>query len=143
MLISDLTMTKLALFIACILFLSSQVAQAQKADLTGDWTSEYQFGPIKELMTANIQQIGSNLIGSYIVKPSEGAEYSGIIFGAVEGDKATVNYLSVRNSGDVDPQVIITLADCRIVDQDKLIGTYYVQDSEMNAISGPFEAIRE
>lgn len=143
MLISDLTMTKLALFIACILFLSSQGAQAQKGDLTGDWTSEYQFGPIKELMTANIQQIGSNLIGSYIVKPSEGAEYSGIIFGAVEGDKATVNYLSVRNSGDVDPQVIITLADCRIVDQDKLIGTYYVQDSEMNAISGPFEAIRE
>lgn len=143
MLISDLTMTKLALFIAGILFLSSQGAQAQKADLTGDWNSEYQFGPIKELMTANIQQIGSNLIGSYIVKPSEGAEYSGIIFGAVEGDKATVNYLSVRNSGDVDPQVIITLADCRIVDQDKLIGTYYVQDSEMNAISGPFEAIRE
>jgi hypothetical protein len=39
--------------------------------------------------------------------------------------------------------MIITLADCRIAYQDKLIGTYYVQDSEMNAISGPFEAIRE
>ena len=78
-------MTKCALLVTCILILSSEGAQAQKADLTGDWTSEYQFGPIKESMTANIKQIGSNLIGSYIVKPSEGAEYSGIIFGAVDG----------------------------------------------------------
>lgn len=142
MFIFDRIMTRFALLITCILILSSQGAQALKADLTGEWTSEYQFGPIKESMTANIQQIGSSLIGSYIVKPSEGAEYSGIIFGAVEGEKVTVNYLSVRNSGDVDPQVIITLADCRIADPDKLVGTYYVQDSEMNAVSGPFEAKR-
>jgi hypothetical protein len=135
-------MNKLALLITCILIQPSQGVLAQDVDLTGTWTSEYQFGPIQEVMTANIQQLGANLIGSFTVKPSEGESYSGIIFGTVEGNKATVNYLSVRNSGDIDPQVVITLADSRIIDQNKLKGTYYVQDSKMNAISGPFEATR-
>lgn len=136
-------MNKLALLLICILIQSGQVALAQNVDLTGTWTSKYQFGPIEEVMTANIQHLGVSLIGSFTVKPSAGDEYSGIIFGTVEGDKVTANYLSVRNSSNVDPVVIITLADSRIVDQNTLRGTYYVQDSEMNAISGPFEATRE
>lgn len=133
---------KLSLLIICILIQSSQVALAQNVDLTGTWTSKYQFGPIEEVMTANIQHFGANLLGSFTVKPSEGDEYSGIIFGTVEGNKLTANYLSVRNSGDADPQVVITLTDGRIVDKNTLRGTYYVQDSDMNAISGPYEATR-
>jgi hypothetical protein len=111
--------------------------------LTGTWTSKYQFGPIEEVMTANIQHFGVNLLGSFTVKPSEGDEYSGIIFGTVDGNAVAANYLSVRNSGDADPQVAIIFIDSQIMDQDTLRGTYYVQDSEMNAISGPFEANRE
>jgi hypothetical protein len=136
-------MNRYALLLICILIQSGQVALAQDVDLTGSWTSKYQFGPIEEVMTANIQHLGISLIGSFTVKPSEGEEYSGIIFGTVDGDKVTANYLSVRNSSNVDPVVTITLADSQIVDQNTLRGTYYVQDSETNAISGPFEATRK
>jgi hypothetical protein len=122
---------------------SCQIALALDVDLTGTWTSKYQFGPIEEVMTANIQHFGVNLLGSFTVKPSEGDEYSGIIFGTVDGNAVAANYLSVRNSGDADPQVAIIFIDSQIVDQDTLRGTYYVQDSEMNAISGPFEATRK
>lgn len=135
--------SKLSLLTIFILIQSSQIALALDVDLTGTWTSEYQFGPIEEVMTANIQHFGVNLLGSFTVKPSEGDEYSGIIFGTVDGNAVAANYLSVRNSGDADPQVAIIFIDSQIVDQDTLRGTYYVQDSEMNAISGPFEANRE
>ncbi len=135
--------SKLSLLIIFILIQSSQIALALDVDLTGTWTSKYQFGPIEEIMTANIQHFGANLLGSFTVKPSEGDEYSGIIFGTVEGNAVAANYLSVRNSGDADPQVAIIFIDSQIVDQDTLRGTYYVQDSEMNAISGPFEATRK
>ena len=136
-------MNKISLLLICILVQSSQVALAQDVDLTGTWNSKYHFGPIEEVMTANIQHFGVNLIGSFTVKPSAGDEYSGIIFGTVEGNKVTANYLSVRNSGDVDPQIVITLTESRIADQNTLKGTYYVQDSDMNAISGPYEATRK
>jgi hypothetical protein len=135
--------TKLSLLTIFILIQSSQIALALDVDLTGTWTSKYQFGPIEEVMTANIQHFGVNLLGSFTVKPSEGDEYSGIIFGTVDGNAVAANYLSVRNSGDADPQVAIIFIDSQIVDQDTLRGTYYVQDSEMNAISGPFEATRK
>jgi hypothetical protein len=135
--------SKLSLLTVFILIQSSQIALALDVDLTGTWTSEYQFGPIEEVMTANIQHFGTNLLGSFTVKPSEGDEYSGIIFGTVDGNAVAANYLSVRNSGDADPQVAIIFIDSQIVDQDTLRGTYYVQDSEMNAISGPFEATRK
>ncbi|TFH48583.1 MAG: hypothetical protein E4G89_06065 [Methanothrix sp.] len=135
--------SKLSLLTIFILIQSSQIALALDVDLTGTWTSKYQFGPIEEVMTANIQHFGANLLGSFTVKPSEGDEYSGIIFGTVEGNAVAANYLSVRNSGDADPQVAIIFIDSQIVDQDTLRGTYYVQDSEMNAISGPFEATRK
>jgi hypothetical protein len=135
--------SKLSLLTIFILIQSSQVALAQDIDLTGTWTSKYQFGPIEEVMTANIQHFGVNLLGSFTVKPSDGDEYSGIIFGTVEGNKVTANYLSVRNSGDVDPNVVIILTDSRIVDQNTLKGTYYVQDSDMNTVSGQYEATRK
>jgi len=135
--------SKLSLLTIFILIQSCQIALALDVDLTGTWTSKYQFGPIEEAMTANIQHFGTNLLGSFTVKPSEGDEYSGIIFGTVDGNAVAANYLSVRNSGDADPQVAIIFIDSQIVDQDTLRGTYYVQDSEMNAISGPFEANRE
>jgi hypothetical protein len=135
--------SKLSLLTIFILIQSCQIALALDVDLTGTWTSKYQFGPIEEVMTANIQHFGTNLLGSFTVKPSEGDEYSGIIFGTVDGNAVAANYLSVRNSGDADPQVAIIFIDSQIVDQDTLRGTYYVQDSEMNAISGPFEATRK
>ncbi|NMC10065.1 MAG: hypothetical protein GYA39_03685 [Methanothrix sp.] len=134
---------KLAAIILCILIQSSYLALAQDVDLTGTWESKYQFGPIEEVMTAKIQQVGANLLGSFSVKPNTGSEYSGIIFGKVEGDKVSANYLSVRNTGDTDPQIVITFTDGRIINPNTLKGTYYVQDSDMNAVSGPYEAHRK
>lgn len=135
----------LSLLALCLLIQSSSVVLAEDADLTGSWFSKYQFGSIEEVMTANIQQVGANLLGSFTVKPSSGDEYSGVIFGIVDGDRVMANYLSVRNSGDdKDPLMVITLTDSRIVDRNTLRGTYYVQDSDMNAISEqPYEATRE
>ena len=121
----------------------SYLALAQDVDLTGTWESKYQFGPIEEVMTAKIQQVGVNLLGSFSVKPSSGDEYSGIIFGAVEGDNVKANYLTVRTMGSKDPQAAITFIDSRIVDPNTLSGTYYVHDSNMNALSGHFEATRK
>ena len=130
------------ILIFCLLIQSSYLVFAEGADLTGTWESKYQFGPVEEVMTANIQQVGGNLLGSFSVQPSSGDKYSGIIFGTVEGDKIKANYLTVKANGEKDPQVAITFADCHTVDQNTLEGTYYVQDSDMNAISGPFKATR-
>ena len=132
-----------SILIFCLLIQSSYLVFAEGADLTGTWESKYQFGPVEEVMTANIQQVGGNLLGSFSVQPSSGDKYSGIIFGTVEGDKIKANYLTVRANGGKDPQVAITFADCRILDANTLKGTYYVQDSNMNAISGPFEAVKK
>jgi len=48
--------------------------------------TKYQFGTAEEVMTANIQQVGENLLGSFSVQPSSGDKYSGIIFGTVRID---------------------------------------------------------
>jgi hypothetical protein len=135
--------SKLLLLIFCFFIQSSQVALAQDVDLTGTWTSKYQFGPIEEVMTANIQQVGENLLGSFRVLPDSGEGYSGIIFGNVMGDKVKANYLYVRSSGGKDSQVGITFTDARIVDRNTIRGTYYVQDSDMNNVSGQYEATRK
>jgi hypothetical protein len=111
---------------------------AGAVDLTGTWESKYSFMGIDEVMTANIQQVGENILGSFTVQPSTGEKYSGIIFGTAVGDSVKANYLSVA------PKLIITFADCRVTDTNTLSGTSYVQDSDMNAIPGiPFEAIRK
>lgn len=131
-----------SVLIFCILIQSSYLVLANGADLTGTWESQYDFMGAKEVMTANIQQVGENLLGSFSVQPSSGDKYSGIIFGTVNSDEVKANYLAVRK-GSKDPQVVITFTDSHIVDPNTLKGTYYVQDSDMNALSGPFEAVRK
>ena len=126
-----------------LLVQSSYPVIAGAADLTGTWESKYQFGPLEEVMTANIQQVGANLLGSFTVQPASGDKYSGIIFGTVSGEKIKANYITVRAMGGKDPQLAITFADCQAVDDNTLVGTYYVQDSGMNSVSGPFKAVRK
>lgn len=127
----------------CLLIQFSSLAVAEGLNLTGTWESKYQLGPVEEVMTANIQQIGENLLGSFSVQPTVGDRYSGVIFGTVNGDKVKANYLTVRAMGGKDPQLSIIFADIHVVDDNNLAGTYYAKDSDMNAISGPFEAIRK
>jgi hypothetical protein len=107
-------------------------------DLTGTWESSYQVSSVNEVMTAEIQQVGDKLLGSFSVESPLGPR-SGIIFGAVEGDEVKANFLSVKESN----RVTITFFDGRIEGQDSLKGTYYVRDSDKNAFTGPFEAIRK
>jgi hypothetical protein len=131
------------MLIFCLLIQSNYLAFAESTDLTGTWESKYQFGPVEEVMTANIQQVGENLLGSFTVQSSSGDKYSGVIFGTVEGDKVKANYLSEGSIGGKDPQLAITFTDSSMIDANTLKGTYYVQASNMNALSGPFEAIRK
>ena len=131
------------ILIFCLLIQSSFLVFAEGADLTGTWESKYQLGPVEEVMTANIQQVGENILGSFSVQPSSGDKYSGVISGTVNGDKIKANYLTVRAMGGKDPQLSIIFADIHVVDANTLGGTYYAQDSDMNAISGPFEAARK
>ncbi len=119
------------------------VALATEWDLTGTWESKYRFGTLEEVMTANIQQVGENILGSFIVKPSEGDNYSGIIFGTVTGDRVKANYLTVKAAAEKNPQTAITFTDARIVDENTIKGIFYYQDSDMNAISSPYEAMRK
>jgi len=78
------------------------------------------------------------------VKSSSGDEYSGVIFGTVDGSRVAANLISVGDSGNnKDPLLTVTLINCRIKDKNTLKGTYAVQDSGMNAIEEqPFEATR-
>ncbi|VVB69536.1 Uncharacterised protein [uncultured archaeon] len=112
-------------------------------DATGTWQSIYIFGPVKETMPANIQQIGEDLLGSFSVMQSpSGDQYSGILFGTVVGDKIKVYYLSVREKEGKDPAVAITFAEGQIADENTIKGTYYYQNSDSVSLSGPYEAIR-
>lgn len=131
------------ILISCLLIQLSNLAVAEGLNLTGTWESKYQLGPVEEVMTANIQQVGENLLGSFSVEPTMGDKYSGIIFGTVNGDEIKANYLTVRAMGGKDPQLSIIFADIHVVDANTLAGTYYARDSDMNAISGPFEAMRK
>ena len=112
-------------------------------DATGTWQSVYIFGPVKETMTANIQQIGENLLGSFAVKQTpSGDQYSGILFGTIVGDRIKVYYLSVRGKEGKDPALAITFAEGQVADENTLKGTYYYQNSDLIGLSGPYEAIR-
>ena len=124
---------------------SSNIVLAEDMDLSGSWSSEYKLGSAEEVLTANIQQVGSNCLGSFTVKSSSEDEYSGVILGTVDGDRVIVNFISVRDSGnDKDPLLTVTLINCRIVDKNTLRGAFNVQDSDMNAIvEQPFEATRK
>ena len=129
----------------CFFIQSSNIVLAEEVDLSGSWSSEYQLGSEEEVLMANIQQVGSNLLGSFTVKSSSGDEYSGVISGTVDGDNVAANFISVRDSGNnQDPLLTVTLINCLIEDKNTLKGTYSVQDSDMNAIEEqPFEATRE
>jgi len=125
----------LSLLLLCFLMQSVNIVLAEEVDLSGSWSSEYQLGSEEEALTANIQQVESNLLGSFTVKSSSGDEYSGVISGTVDGDRVTANFISVSDSGnDKDPLLTVTLINCRIEDKNTLKGTYNVQDSDMNAI---------
>lgn len=110
-------------------------------DLTGTWESKYNFGPGEEVMTAKIQQVDNNILGSFMVTPSTGSKYSGIIFGSLEGDSVWAYYLVEKREGG--PDASIALAKISIEDSNTLKGTFYYQDTDMIGIPGaPFEAHR-
>jgi len=74
-------------------------AALSNVDVSGTWESRYEFGPVEELMTASIQQIGSNIIGSYSVEVSpSGGEYGGIIFGTIDGGRIKAFYLAIKDA---------------------------------------------
>jgi hypothetical protein len=138
----DMTSKRVIMSI-CLLFSLIHVIVAEGVDLTGTWESHYQFGPMEEVMTSTIQQVGNNILGSFLVKPFIGPERSGTIFGTVEGDRAKVSLLSVKKSGRSDLLMTMTFIDGRIVDENTLTGTFYVYDNEGTALSGSYEATRK
>ncbi|MCR3883772.1 MAG: hypothetical protein NUK54_05290 [Methanothrix sp.] len=118
-------------------------AALSNVDVSGTWESSYSFGPIEELMTASIQQIGSNIIGSYSVKSSpSGDEYGGIIFGTVDGGRIKAFYLAIKGADGGDPLTTITFTDGRVINEDEIQGEYYYRDSDSLELSGPYEANR-
>jgi hypothetical protein len=113
------------------------------SDAAGNWKSTYDFGPVVETMTANIQQVGNNLIGSFSVDVSpSGEEYGGIIFGTIDSGKIQAYYLATRSSGEGDPLVTISFTDGRMMNEDTIRGEFYYRDSDMTELSGPYEAER-
>lgn len=132
------------IFVLCVLMLLSHQGLAWgSVDINGVWESEYNFGPTKEIMTANVQQIGDNLIGSFsVISDPSGEEYSGIAFGTVEDDRITAYYLRVKDGDGEDPILTVTFTDAKLVDDDKIQGTFYYHDSDLMRISGPYEAIK-
>lgn len=113
------------------------------SDVTGTWESTYSFGPMEEMMTANIQQVGNNIIGSFSVEVSpSGEEYGGIIFGTIESGKIKAYYLATRSSGGEDPLVTISFTDGRLMNEDSIQGQFYYSDSDSTELSGPYEAER-
>jgi hypothetical protein len=118
-------------------------AALSNVDVTGTWESSYNFGPIEEIMTANIQQIGSNIIGSYSVEVSpSGDEYGGIIFGTIDGGRIKAFYLAVRGADGSDPLTTISFTDGRVINDDNIQGEFYYRDSDSLELSGPYEANR-
>ncbi len=133
----------LGLFLIIFISIGMIMPALANEDATGTWQSVYIFGPVKETMTANIQQVGEDLLGSFSVKQTpSGDQYSGILFGTVVGDRIKVYYLSVRGKEGTDPAVAITFADGQVADENTIKGTYYYQNSDSVSLSGPYEAIR-
>jgi hypothetical protein len=134
-------MRALAYLLVLGTFLAWSSSAVSALDLTGTWESKYNFGPGEEVMRAEIQQVGNNILGSFIVTPSSGSKYSGIIFGSLEGEKVWAYYLVEKREGG--PDASVALAEISIEDSNTLKGTFYYQDTDMNGIPGsPFEAHR-
>lgn len=112
-------------------------------DVTGRWQSTYNFGEVEEVMTAEIQQIGESIIGSYSVEitPS-GDGYGGIVFGTIEGGAIKAFYLAIKGSDGEDPLTTISFTDGRVVDDRTIRGEFYYRDSDRLELSGPYEATR-
>lgn len=139
----------------CLLMFLSFLSPAWALDLTGTWESKYNFGGAEEVMTANIQQSGENLTGTFSVQPSYGDYYSGVIFGKIEGDAIKAYYLSVIDRPGIDPLAMISFTDGRIADQSTIEGTYYVltknykcldcglQDNDVNFLAASYKAIKK
>jgi hypothetical protein len=127
------------IFRASLIFglLLAMMVTAVATDLTGTWEASYQFLLVNERMTAKLQQVGDDLLGSFSVDSPLGAR-SGIIFGTVDGDRVKANFLSVEASNLVS----ILFFDARIADENSLEGTYYLQQSNNNALTGSFTATR-
>jgi hypothetical protein len=118
-------------------------AALSNVDVSGTWESSYNFGPIEEVMTANIQQIGNNIIGSYSVEVSpSGDDYGGIIFGTIDGGRIKAFYLAVRGADGSDPLTTISFTDGRVINDDNIQGEFYYRDSASLELSGPYEANR-
>jgi len=118
-------------------------AALSSADVTGTWESTYNFGSVEEIMIANVQQIGNNIIGSYSVDAgSSGDGYGGIIFGTIDGGKIRAYYLATMSADGGDLMTSITFTDGRLVNDDTIQGEFYYRDSDSSEQSGPYEAIR-
>jgi hypothetical protein len=112
-------------------------------DVSGTWVSSYSVGPVEEVMTAVIQQVGSNIVGSYSVEVSpSGDEYGGIIFGTIDGGRIKAFYLAIRGANGGDPLTTITFTDGRVINEDSIQGEYYYRDSNSIELSGSYEADR-
>jgi hypothetical protein len=112
-------------------------------DVSGTWESSYSVGPVEEVMTAVIQQVGSNIVGSYSVEVSpSGDEYGGIIFGTIDGGRIKAFYLAIRGANGGDPLTTITFTDGRVINEDSIQGEYYYRDSNSIELSGSYEADR-
>ena len=119
------------------------IASLSNVDVTGTWQSSYSFGGVTETMTADIQQIGNNIIGSYSVDVnSTGEGYGGIIFGTVDGGKIKAFYLAIKSEDGRDPLTTISFTDGRVINDDNIKGEFYYRDSNSLQLSGPFEATR-
>jgi len=113
------------------------------SEVTGTWESSYSFGPVEEIMTANIQQVGESIIGSFSVEVTpSGNNYGGIVFGTIENGKVKAYYLATKSVGGGDPLVTVSFTDGRMIDDDTIRGEFYYRDSDSMELSGPYEAKR-
>lgn len=120
---------------------SAGMVAASEVNLTGTWESVYQFGDVEQIMTADIVQIGDGIIGTFSVAyVGSDNGYTGDILGSVNGDIVRAFYISSGNGG---PEQTVSFADGEIEDENTLKGTFYYQDSDMIALTGPYEAIRK
>jgi hypothetical protein len=143
MLMGRRTFLIVAVLLFGIICLNSTAYAADSADVTGTWESTYSFGPVKEVMTAEIQQMGENLLGSFsVVQSPSGDRYSGIIFGTVSENKLKVYYMSVQDQEGADPLATITFTESVLIDKDTQRGEYYYRDGNQISLSGSYEAYR-
>lgn len=136
-----MNMAKWSVMIFALATLISPCVALSDKDAEGTWVCTYNFGPVEETMTANIQQVGTSIIGSFSVEVSpSGEEYGGIIFGTIEGGNIKAYYLATRSSGEGDPLVTISFTDGRMINENSIRGEFYYHDSDLTELSGPYDA---